>query len=145
MTGLIGKWINKTYRKKLFLKPLPNGTLEAIDITENEDYLQKETGVATVISPSLIVPVSGIKNVAYIAMKNFGSASLHNPFDVVNNPGLTEKMLADIIDESIAHGRNMAEGTGEDDKKKQSKATVTMIAAIAAAIFSVMIYLKVGI
>lgn len=132
---------NKAFRKKIFLKPLPNGSFEAIDITDNEEFVQKELGSATVLNPALIVPVSGIKNIAYIAIKKFNSAELFNPYNE-QVTGISEKTLWNIIDESAAYGRDMVEGTGEEGKKEKSKANITMIAAIAAAIFAVMIYLK---
>lgn len=86
---------DKMFRKTIFLRPLPDKTFEAIDITgQTEQYLKDKTG-ATVIDPVCIVHVRGIKRVDKIAIKFYGSSIMANMFDgqniKVQNPPLKVK------------------------------------------------------
>jgi hypothetical protein len=101
--GLLNKWFTKNFRKTIFLDAQENGTFEAVDITESKEYIKREDSTATIVSPALIFPVSGIKNVAYIAIKTFNQSTLLNPFG--ESGGLSEKALWNIIDSAEAYGR----------------------------------------
>ncbi len=77
----LGLMYNKIFRRTIFLRPLPDKTFEAIDITgQTEQYLKDKTG-ATAIDPTCIVNVRGIKRVDKIAIKLYGSPIMANMFD----------------------------------------------------------------
>lgn len=72
---------DKMFRKTIFLRPLPDRSFEAIDITGHTDgYFKDETG-ATGIDPACIVNVRGLKRVDKIVTKFNGSTITANMFN----------------------------------------------------------------
>ena len=88
----IGLLMDKMFRRTIFLRPLPDRSLQAIDITgSTDDYLRDQTG-ATSIDPSCIMRVRGIKRVDYVALKLSDATNLLNLFEsqkvIVTPPSL---------------------------------------------------------
>ncbi len=85
-----------------------------------------------------------MKNIDAIAIQEYNSADLMDPFQTTDQR-ISERVLSDILDNAEAAGRLMAEGEGDlgNDKIKKMLTIIT-IAAITAAVMSVMVYLKVG-
>ena len=73
--------LDKFFRRTIYLRPLPDRSLQVVDITgSTETYLRDVTG-ATVIDPSCIVRVRGLKRVDYISLKLPNATGLLNIFD----------------------------------------------------------------
>lgn len=137
---------DKLFRRKILLRPMPDGTYLAENITDIKESVQHEVGNTTIFAPSRIIRVTGLKNIDAIAIKQHNSVELIDPFDETANAGrMSEKMLSDLLDNAEAAGRLMAEGEGDLGNAKIKKLiTIIMITSITAAVMSVMIYLKVG-
>lgn len=101
--GLI---IDKIFRRTLFLRPLPDKSLEAIDITGSDNAVLRDKTGATTIDTSCIVRVRGLKRVDYLAFKLADATALLNIFDtekiVVKPPNVNVKLPeGDITNEQI--------------------------------------------
>lgn len=137
---------DKLFRKKILLQPMPDGTYKAIDITNLTEAVQHEVGNTTVFSPSRIIRVAGLKNIDSIAIKEYNSVELIDPFNEnANESRMSEKIVSDLLDNAEAAGRLMAEGEGDlgNDKVKRM-ITIITVASITAAVMGIMIYMKVG-
>ena len=123
---------------------MPDGTFQAIDITGETDQVRRDGDKTTILTPQRIVRVTGMKNIDAIAIQEYNSADLMDPFQTTDQR-ISERVLSDILDNAEAAGRLMAEGEGDlgNDKIKKMLTIIT-IAAITAAVMSVMVYLKVG-
>lgn len=137
---------DKLFRRKILLRPMPDGTYLATNITNITESVQHEIGNTTIFTPNRIIRVTGLKNIDSIAIKEFNGVGLIDPFNEDANEGrMSEKMLSDMLDNAEAAGRLMAEGEGDlgNDKIKKMLTIIT-IASITAAVMGIMIYLKVG-
>ena len=137
---------DKLFRRKILLRPMPDGTYLANNITNITESVQHEIGNITIFTPNRIIRVTGLKNIDSIAIKEFNGVGLIDPFNEDANEGrMSEKMLSDMLDNAEAAGRLMAEGEGDlgNDKIKKMLTIIT-IASITAAVMGIMIYLKVG-
>jgi len=137
---------DKLFRRKILLRPMPDGTYLATNITNITESVQHEIGNTTIFTPNRIIRVTGLKNIDSIAIKEFNGVGLIDPFNEDANEGrMSEKMLSDMLDNAEAAGRLMAEGEGDlgNDKIKKMLTIIT-ITSITAAVMGIMIYLKVG-
>jgi len=137
---------DKLFRRKILLRPMPDGTYLATNITNITESVQHEIGNTTIFTPNRIIRVTGLKNIDSIAIKEFNGVELIDPFNEDANEGrMSEKILSDMLDNAEAAGRLMAEGEGDlgNDKIKKMLTIIT-IASITAAVMGIMIYLKVG-
>lgn len=137
---------DKLFRRKILLRPMPDGTYLATNITNITESVQHEIGNTTIFTPNRIIRVTGLKNIDSIAIKEFNGVGLIDPFNEDANEGrMSEKILSDMLDNAEAAGRLMAEGEGDlgNDKIKKMLTIIT-ITSITAAVMGIMIYLKVG-
>lgn len=74
-------WYDKIFRRTIFLRPLPDKTFEAVDITGFKEQFLKDKIGATAIEPACIINVRGLKRVDKIAIKFHGSPIMANMFD----------------------------------------------------------------
>src|SRR3990172_12809954 len=114
---------DRILRRKVFLDPQPDGSFKAITINGLENGYYKDEKGATLIHPSRIREVSGLKYVRYIAVKEYGFPGLadmfqnHTPVECATchntiwtpEGQMTEKMFADVIDIAETAGRYQAE------------------------------------
>ena len=152
---------DRIFRKTIFLEPTPERVFNAVNITGEVGKYENNDNGATILSPSLIVPVRGLKNVRQICFKRYGSTALANMFD--DNSGvvratcpecnkeitlltsqdnqLTEKTLADMLDIAETAGRMQAEGN--DPSKMENQMKIMLMLAAGALLIGVLIYFKV--
>lgn len=138
--------LDKLFRKKILLRPMPDGTYKATNITDITEAVQHEVGNTTIFTPSRIIRVTGMKNIDSIAVKEYNSVELVDPFNEnANESRMSEKILSDMLDNAEAAGRLMAEGEGDlgNDKIKRM-ITIITVASITAAVMGIMVYMKVG-
>ncbi len=114
---------DRVFRRKVFLDPQPDGSFKAITVNGLENEYYKDDKGATIIHPSRIREVSGLKNVKYICMKEHNATELADMFALRTSitcptcqnemwtPAgqMTEKMFADVIDIAESAGRLQAE------------------------------------
>lgn len=138
--------LNKLFRKKILLRPMPDGTYLATNITDITESVQHEIGNTTIFSPNRIIRVAGLKNIDAIAIKEYNGVELIDPFNEnANESRMSEKMLSDMLDNAEAAGRLMAEGEGDlGNEKIKRMITIITITSITAAVMGIMIYMKVG-
>ena len=138
--------VNKLFRKKILLCPMPDGTYLATNFTDITESVLHEIGNTTIFTPNRIIRVAGLKNIDAIAIKEYNGVELIDPFNEnANESGMSEKMLSDMLDNAEAAGRLMAEGEGDlGNEKIKRMITIITIASITAAVMGIMIYMKVG-
>lgn len=130
----------KLFRKAKLLKPLPDGSFQAIDITGNiEEVLKTEEGI-TELQPQHIYPVHGLKGVGYICIQDYSSIQLQDLFGEGQSP-LDERAIANMLEDAEAAGRLEGSEGGYNDKLKKQM-LVIMVASIMAAALSLMVYVK---
>lgn len=123
---------------------MPDGTFQAVDITGEQDAIRRDDDTATILTPQRIIRVTGIKNVDAIAIQAYDSVNLVDPFQL-QDQRISERTMSDLLDNAEAAGRLMAESEGDLGNANTKKMlTIITVAAITAAVMSVMVYLKVG-
>lgn len=123
---------------------MPDGTFQAVDITGEQDAIRRDDDTATILTPQRIIRVTGIKNIDAIAIQAYDSVNLVDPFQL-QDQRISERIMSDLLDNAEAAGRLMAESEGDLGNANTKKMlTIITVAAITAAVMSVMVYLKVG-
>lgn len=123
---------------------MPDGTFQAVDITGEQDAICRDGDTATILTPQRIIRVTGIKNIDAIAIQAYDSVNLVDPFQL-QDQRISERIMSDLLDNAEAAGRLMAESEGDLGNANTKKMlTIITVAAITAAVMSVMVYLKVG-
>lgn len=123
---------------------MPDGTFQAVDITGEQDAIRRDDDAATILTPQRIIRVTGIKNIDAIAIQAYDSVNLVDPFQL-QDQRISERIMSDLLDNAEAAGRLMAESEGDLGNANTKKMlTIITVAAITAAVMSVMVYLKVG-
>ena len=123
---------------------MPDGTFNAVDITGEQDSIRRDEDTTTILTPQRIIRVTGIKNIDAIAIQAYDSVDLIDPFRL-QDQRIPERTMSDLLDNAEAAGRLMAESEGDlGNAKTKQMMTIITVAAITAAVMSVMVYLKVG-
>ena len=123
---------------------MADGTFQAVNITGEQDSIRRDEDTTTILTPQRIIRVTGIKNIDAIAIQAYGSVDLVDPFQL-HDQRISERIMSDLLDNAEAAGRLMAESEGDLGNANTKKMlTIITVAAITAAVMSVMVYLKVG-
>ncbi len=142
--------IDRIFRRKVFLDPQPDGSFKAITINGLENGYYKDEKGCTVIQPSRIREVSGLKNVRYICVKEHNTTELSDMFmgrqpilcphctEEIWAPAvdsqMSEKMFADIIDIAESAGRLQAMKEANPQAGSQMKLLMIMVAGVGVLI-----------
>ncbi len=134
--------------KTILLRPTAEGVLVPIDISGQDKTFLQETDVdgnphAIEIVPTRIYQVRGLKGIKRIAIHDYNTTQLIDLYEKAQHKGMSERILADLLDISYQKGIKEAGAGGEMNKELNKMLRMIMVIAIISAVVSVLLYFKV--
>lgn len=129
------------------LRPTAEGVLEPLDITGQDAIFLNQKDIsgnarAVEIKPTRIYQVRGMRGIKRLCIHMFDTTQLLDLYSAVQNPVLSEKMLADLLDISYQKGLKEGSGASGVNEGLAKYLKIIMICSAAAAVLSILIYLS---